>query len=162
MYVYFYNKISDTIVRVNEAEARIDDNLRDKYDLLNKCVSLIKGKISLDDNKFKDLLMLKTKKLSNFELDRALVKSHNELTCIYDDNKELRDSDELYKAMKQIELIDEELVTLRNYYNANIANYNKMISKFPTLIIAKIKKYNSRMFYDLKDMNDEDYEDFKL
>ena len=163
MYIYFYNKISDTIIRVDEAENRIDNNLRDKYDLLNKCVSLIKGKIELDDKEFKDLLVLKTKKLSNFDLDRSLVKSHNELINTYEENnKDLRDSDELYKSMKQIELIDEELVTLRNYYNANIANYNKMITKFPTLIIARIKKYQERMFYDLKNMKDEDYEDFKL
>ena len=37
-----------------------------------------------------------------------------------------------------------------------------MIKKIPTLIIAKIKKYNERPFYDLKNQNDDDYEDFKL
>ena len=54
------------------------------------------------------------------------------------------------------------LVTLRVYYNANISNYNHMVKKIPSMIIAKIKKYKERLFYDLKDMNDEDYEDFKL
>ena len=105
---------------------------------------------------------LKAKKLSNFDLDRSLVNSYNELLVVYDNHKELRESDELYKSMKQLELIDEELITLRKYYNANITSYNKMIKRFPTLIIAKIKKYNEKLFYDMKDRNDEDYEDFKL
>ena len=39
---------------------------------------------------------------------------------------------------------------------------NKMVNKIPTNIIAKIKKYKERPFYDLKDMKDDDREDFKL
>ena len=162
IYVYYHNKFSETIIRVNEAENRIDNNLRDKYDILSRCMTIVKDKIDLDDKAFNDLLMLKTKKLSNFELDRSLVKAYNELLSIYDNNKKLHDLDELDKAMKQIEIIDEELVTLRVYYNANISNYNNMVKKIPSMLVAKINKYKEKMFYDLKDMNDEDYEDFKL
>ncbi len=161
-YVLLYNKINETIIRVDEAESRIDNNLRDKYDILNRAITLFKTKIDLDPEMFKDLMKLKSRKISNFELDRVLVKSHNEFITIYENHKELRESDEIYKASKQLEIIDEELVTLRNYYNANILNYNKMIKKFPTNIIAEIKKYKERLLYDLKDMKDENYEDFKL
>ena len=161
-YIILYNKINDTIIRINEAENRIDNNLRDKYDTLNRLQTLIKGKIKISDEKFKDILKLRSRKLSNFELDRILVKVHNDFISIYDKHEELRSSDEIYKSYKQLELIDEELNTLRTYYNANISTYNKMIKKFPTLIIAKIKKYKERLFYDLKDQNDDDYEDFKL
>lgn len=161
-YIILYNRFNDKIIRINEAENRIDNNLRDKYDTLNRVVTLIKSQMKLKDDDFKDLLKLKSRKLSNFEFDRTLVKIHNEFISIYEKNKELRNSDEIYKAYKQLELIDEELVTLRNYYNGNIASYNKMIKKIPTLFIAKIKKYNERPFYDLKNQNDDDYEDFKL
>lgn len=162
IYIHLYNKFNESIIRINEAESRIDTNLRDKYDLLNKSINIIKANVKLDEKKFNDILILKTKKISNFELDRTLTKAYNELLTVYENNKELRDSDELYKANKQIELIDEELITLRNYYNANILNYNRMIKKIPTNIIARIKKYNERLLYDLKDMSDDDYEDFKL
>lgn len=161
-YIILYNKINDTIIRINEAENRIDNNLRDKYDTLNRLQTLIKGKIKISDEKFKDILKLRSRKLSNFELDRALVKIHNDFIAIYEKYDELKSSDEIFKSYKQLEIIDEELNTLRTYYNANIATYNKMIKKFPTLIIAKIKKYKEKLFYDLKDQNDDDYEDFKL
>ncbi len=162
MYMYFYNRINDTIIRINEAENRIDNNLRDKYDILNKCITIVKGKIELDDKTFQQIAKLKTKKISNFDLDRTLVNTYNEFVPIYENNKELRESDELYKSVKQLELIDEELATLRNYYNGNITLYNKIIKTFPALIIAKMKNYEEKLFYDLKDMNDEDMEDFKL
>lgn len=161
-YVSLYNKINETIIRVDEAESRIDNNLRDKFDLLNRCVSLIKNTIEVDENTFKDIIKLRARKLSNFDLDRTLAASYNEFITIYDSNKKLRENDEIYKASKQLELIDEELVTLRNYYNANITEYNKLIKKFPTNLVAEIKKYKERPFYDLKDRTDDDYEDFKL
>ena len=157
-----YNKINEAIIRIDEAESRIDTNLREKYDLLDRSISLFKNTIKLDDKTFKDLAKLKARKISNFELDRILVNSYNEFITLYDANKELRDNDEIYKIYKQIELIDEELVTLRNYYNGNITLYNKMVKKIPTNIIAKIKKYKEKPFYDLKDMTDDDHEDFKL
>ncbi len=162
IYIVLYNKINDTIIRINEAENRIDNNLRDKYDTLNRCYTLTKSKIKLDDSEFKEILKLRSRKLSNFELDRTLVKIHNDFISIYEKNTELKSSDELYNSYKKLEVIDEELNTLRNYYNNNISAYNKMIKKFPALIIAKMKKYKERLFYDLKDQNDDDYEDFKL
>ena len=161
-YIFLYNKINESIIRIEEAESRIDNNLRDKYDLLNRSISLFRNKIELDTNAFKDIIKLRARKISNFDLDRVLAKSYNEFLSIYEANPKSRESDEIFKVSRQLEIINDELLTLRNYYNANITNYNKMIKKFPTNIIANIKKYKERPFYDLKDMTDEDYQDFKL
>ena len=161
-YVFLYNKINESIIRIEEAESRIDNNLRDKYDLLNRSISLIRNKIDLPQDAFKEIIKLRARKISNFDLDRVLVKSYNEFLSIYEANIKLRESDEIFKVSRQLEIINDELLTLRNYYNANITNYNKMIKKFPTNIVANIKKYKEKPFYDLKDMTDEDYEDFKL
>ena len=161
-YIVLYNKINESIIRIDEAESRIDNNLRDKYDLLNRSISLFRNKIELDTNAFKEIIKLRARKISNFDLDRILVNSYNEFLTIYESNSILRESDEIFKVSRQLEIINEELLTLRNYYNANITNYNQMIKKFPTNIVAKIKKYKERPYYDLKNMTDEDHEDFKL
>ena len=47
-------------------------------------------------------------------------------------------------------------------HNKNIKEYNKMIKMFPTNLIAKIYKYEEKLFFDKKDMSDDDYNDFKL
>jgi LemA protein len=161
-YIHLYNKINESIIRIEEAESRIDNNLRDKYDLLNRSIALIRNKIDLDANAFGDIIKLRSRKISNFDLDRVLVKAYNEFLSIYEGNSKVRESDEIFKVSRQLEIINDELITLRNYYNANITNYNKMIKKFPTIIVANIKKYKEKPFYDLKDMTDEDYQDFKL
>ena len=40
--------------------------------------------------------------------------------------------------------------------------YNSLLKKFPSNIVAIFCKYKEKLFFDRKDMNDEDYDDFKL
>ena len=38
--------------------------------------------------------------------------------------------------------------TLIKYYNGNVDYYNKMLKKFPTSIVAKVKKYNNKELFN--------------
>jgi len=162
MYIFYYNKIQDSIIRINEVEASIDSNLRNKYDLLNKSISLIKGNIELDDEIFDEIVKLRSRKISNFDLDRKLILAYDEFNIIKNKYKELEKSEEIKKVAKEIEEIDSKLSVYREYYNDNITIYNKMIRSFPTNLIALVNKYEEKLFFDKKDMSDDDYNDFKL
>jgi len=161
-YILLYNKINEIIIRVDEAEEQIDNNLRDKYDSLDKMVTSAKNVCELDEKLCKDVLMLRSKKYSNFEFDRVLTKLNNDFLVIYEGNKKIKGNEDIVKTIKNIELIDDELIVLRNYYNSNISYYNKLIKTFPMVLVAKINGYKKKLYYSLKDMSDDDYEDFKL
>lgn len=166
IYSYLYNNIQDYIVKINEVESIIDTNLRNKYDTLNKIISIIKNneKLSKKINSkiFEELMRLKAQKISNFDLDRKLIATNIEIDSLKQKYKELDDSEEIKNLTKKINEYDEKLEVNRDYYNKNIAEYNKLIKTFPTNIIAKICKYNEKLFFDRKDMSDDDYDDFKL
>ena len=49
-----------------------------------------------------------------------------------------------------------------NDMDDNITIYNSLLKKFPSNIIATFGKYKEKLFFDRKDMNDDDYDDFKL
>ena len=140
-YMIIYNKLNDYIIRINEVEANIDTSLRNKYDLINRSISIIK---------------------SNFELERKLTSAFNELIILKNKYKELSNNEELVKINVSLEDINEKLAVLIDYYNNNITSYNKLITMFPTNIVAKINKYKTKLFFDMKDMSDNDYNDFKL
>ena len=69
-----YNNFQKYIIRINEAEANIDSNLRKRFDLLNKSINIIKANCELaeDIEVLSSINKLRSKKLSNFELDRSL------------------------------------------------------------------------------------------
>jgi len=166
IYITLYNKIQNYTIRINEVESIIDNNLREKYDNINKCVSLIKGNEDinkeLDKKMFEEIVRLRTKKISNFDLDRKLIEANNSFITIKEKYKEIKENKDIINITKKIDEIDENLLVNREYYNKNIAEYNKLITLFPTNIIAKIYKYESKLFFDKKDMSDDDYNDFKL
>ena len=51
-YTYIYNKFQDTIIRINEVEATIDSSLRQKYDLINRSISIIKANVEIKSEMF--------------------------------------------------------------------------------------------------------------
>jgi len=162
IYMLIYNKVNDLIIRINEAEANIDSSLRNKYDLINRSVSIIKGNEEISNNTFEEIVKLRSRKISNFELERKLTNAYNEFLNYKDKFNKYKESEEIIKISINLEEINEKLSILIEYYNNNITKYNKMIVMFPTNIIAKINKFNTKLFFDRKDMTDDDYKDFKL
>ena len=162
IYMLIYNKLNDLIIRINEVESNIDSNLRNKYDLINRSVSIIKGTTDIKNNIFDEIVKLRSRKISNFELERKLSDAYNEFLNIKETNEEFKNSEELIKININLEEINDKLIVLIEYYNGNITKYNKLITMFPTNIVAKINKFNTKLFFDRKDMSDDDYNDFKL
>lgn len=161
-YTYIYNKFQDTIIRINEVEATIDSSLRQKYDLINRSISIIKANVEIKSEMFDEIVRLRSRKISNFDLDRKLINVSNEFLKIKEEHKEALQSDELKKIEKQLKEIDDKLSIYRDYYNSNIVKYNKMVKSFPTNIVALLCKYEDKLFFDMKNMNDDIVNDFKL
>lgn len=166
IYTTLYNKLQDYVIRIQEVEARIDNTLRDKYDNINRCVSLIKSNETinkeLDKNMFEEIVKLRTRKISNFDLDRKLVEAHDSFLTLKEKYPELKENEEIASISVKLEDIQENLIVNKEYYNKNIAEYNKLVKLFPTNIVAKICKYEEKLFFDRKDMTDDDFDDFKF
>ena len=166
IYISLYNRMQDYIIRINEVESKIDTNIRNKYDYVNRCVSIVKGNDNInkkiDKNMFEDIIKLRNRKISNFDLYRKLVEANNNFLTLKDKYKELSENDDVKDIVKKIDDVDENLEVNIDYYNRNISEYNKLIKIFPTNVVAGICKYKEKLFFDRKDMSDEVYDDFKL
>ena len=78
-YINVYNHYQTYIIRINEAEAFIDTTLRKRFDLLNKSIGIIKGNLTNKKEEVLEIIVkLRSRKLSNFELDRQLYEAINE------------------------------------------------------------------------------------
>ena len=50
----------------------------------------------------------------------------------------------------KLDELDENLIVNKDYYNKNITEYNKLVKLFPTNIVAKICKYEEKLFFKSK------------
>lgn len=159
-YILTYNKYQAFLIRINEAEANIDSTLRKRFDLLAKSIGIVK--VTIQEDVLTKLETLKSKKLTNFELDRSLYESINEFHVLLETYPELKTNEEIMKIMVGISESEIEISALRKYYNDIITDYNKLVRTFPSNVVGAFSKYKIRTYFDGKNMEDEIMNDFKL
>jgi len=160
-YINTYNNYQNYIIRINESEAFIDTTLRKRFDLLNKSIELIKANTK-ETEVLNIINELKTMKISNFDLDRKLYDAINEFDKYKENNEELKNNESFIKIELGLFESESEIVAARKYYNDIITDYNKLVKKFPTNIVAKISGYKTKTYFDGKNMEDDEINDFKL
>lgn len=161
-YVNTYNRFQNLIIRINEVEANIDTTLRKRFDLLNKSVSIIKANADIDGDVLELIVKLRSRKLSNFDLDRQLYEAINEFRGYLENYPSLKEQETLQKVDMTLNESEHEITAFRKYYNDTITEYNTLVRKFPTMLVAKLSKYKEKTYFDGKDMSDDITNDFKL
>ena len=143
-----YNHFQDYIIRINEADENIDSLLRIRFDLLNKSIGIIKANIETEEEILDIIVKLRSKKLTNFELDRNLYIAINEFHVIKEKYPELQTNEEFMKIDINLMESESEIVGLRKYYNDIITDYNKLVKSCPSNFIAILKGYKTKDYFD--------------
>lgn len=161
-YITIFNKFQGYIIRVNEAEANIDSVLRKRFDLLNKSIGIINGNIECDKEVLEIIVKLRSRKLTNFELDRLLYDAINEFHHYKAEYPTLCECENFIKIGASISESESEIYALRRYYNDVITDYNKAVRTFPSNVVALTCHYQQKTYFDGKNMTDQVINDFKL
>ena len=150
-----YNHFQDYINRINEADVNIDAVLRKRFDLLNKSIGIIKANINNDEEILDGIVKLRSKKLTNFELDRNLYDAINEFHAIKQKYTNLQTNEEFMKIDINLMESESEIVGLRKYYNDIVTDYNKLVKSCPSNLIAIIKGYKTKDYFDGNNVDNE-------
>lgn len=151
-YIVTFNNFQNYIIRINEAETEIDATLRKRFDLLSKAIGIIKTVIKKDDI-LTMISEVRSKKLNNFELDRKLYDAINEFQTYREENEELRINESFIKIESSLAETEAEIEASRKYYNDIITDYNRMVKRFPSMLVGFMMKYKTKKYYDGKDLN---------
>lgn len=161
-FIAIYNKFQTYIIRINEAEVNIDSTLRKRFDLLNKSINIIKANTKVENDVLDIIVKLRSRKLTNFELDRQLYEGINEFSHYKEKYKDLKKNENFVKIDLGLMESESEIVAFRKYYNDIITDYNKLMRTFPSNLVGKSAGYKIKTYFDGKNMNDDKNNDFKL
>lgn len=161
VFVTTFNQFQDYTIRINEAEESIDAVLRKRFDLLNKSIGVIKANCDTKDNVLEQIVKIKSKKITNFELDRQLYDSINEFNNYKENYPKLKDCEAYLKIELSLVESEAEIVSLRKYYNDIITDYNKMVKSVPSNFIALIMRCKTKAYFDGNEL-DKEKEEIKL
>ena len=138
-YLFFkYSKLKDINNSLEIAKENINIVLDKKYELVNELL--------------KDIKNDKIKEKFSYSDDFSIYEKENALFDVsFDINKFVKEGNnkKLKQRVKDLNLLEENLDGLKDYYNANVLNYNEIF----------LKKYFNKLFRLFKF---DDYKSFKI
>lgn len=145
----FYNQFQLLKIKISEAFNNIDILFEKKLNLLERTVTIIKE----NNKKYKDaqlldnLVKIKNKKLSRFDLNHELTIALREYHSLLDLDKKLSEIEALKNINEDLIDIDNDLNAAKKYYNDNIVLYNNLVSSIPSSIVARLFYYKKEEFF---------------
>ena len=145
----FYNQFQLLKIKISEAFNNIDILFEKKLNLLERTVTIIKE----NNKKYKDaqlldnLVKIKNKKLSRFDLNHELTIALREYHSLLDLDKKLSEIEALKNINEDLIDIDNDLNAAKKYYNDNIVLYNNLVSSIPSSIVARLFHYKKEEFF---------------
>lgn len=146
-FIIIYNRYQFAMIKISEAENNIDLFLQKKLEYLSRSVAILKDNKEEDLEQLEKVLLLKSKKITNHELNDVLDKAMISLHKIVDLNPKLETVDVFASLQIEMEENEDDLEAAKQYYNDNVSQYNRYVKAFPTNLIGLIFHYHYKDFY---------------
>lgn len=156
--IFFLSKneiITILVYKTGICESDMDDRLKNKEDLIIRCINIINRQLKLEIKIFDEVKNIKSSKLNNYEKDKLLSSAQMEINKIYSDNPELKNIKSFDGIIKDLEKIEIEMISLRTLYNKCACEFNNYLDKFPYGLICKVKKFSIKSLYEGKEIKGE-------
>lgn len=146
--VIYYNKYQFAIIRINEAENKINKSLTEKISLFERLIPIIKEKFK-DENRLLDIIIkIKDNHLNSFEINKELQTASRILNEILDNNVYLYEEENIKVILEELFMNKQNIEAGEKYYNDNVVIYNQLICSFPSNIIGAFMRLKRKEFYE--------------
>ena len=136
------NKLKSMNIKIEEAEKNVSEVLKEKYDLLVSVDSIMKSKDK--DDLFEGLDSIDKENIDSIELNKCLSKYDKVIVELTDYNKEIVYDDDEEEIFENLIKTNINRLAIEKYYNDTVTNFNKLLDKLPSKIIAKFKDYSKK------------------
>lgn len=131
----------------------IDEIIMNKHHLLNFMIEQTKRSLTIEAKILNEMLEISV--ISNTDsveqkqdISFQLTQSMHMLYEMITDREDLKTSKEIKEKLDEWIILEESLQSTRKLYNKNVSNFNHKIVAFPSNLIAKMKKYKRKDFFE--------------
>jgi len=140
-------------MRVNEAFAQIDVQLKRRTDLIPNLLETVKGYAKHEKSVFENVTKMRAA-LMDAKGAEEKAKANNMLTdtlkslfAVAENYPQLRASENFKEFQEEIEDTENKIAYSRQFYNSNVMDYNTKIQLFPNVIFANLFGFKSAEFF---------------
>lgn len=149
-----YNSLVSADQRVNEQWSQVENQYQRRADLIPNLVEIVKGYAKHEATVFEEVTKARSqwasaktpdeKMKAAGEIDSVLSR----LMMVVESYPQLKASETFVALQAQFEGTENRVTVARMDYNAAVREYNVMIKRIPTSIVAGIYGYNDKPFFE--------------
>lgn len=154
------NKFKRMLVKIDESESGVDVALVKRYDTLTKMLAVCKQYAKHELETYSAIVTLRKGMgvEEKNEANRKMDEIHSRIDLVAESYPELRSSQNFLELQSSIMDAEEHLQAARRVFNMNVSTFNQSIAVFPNSIIASMKKYAPKAFFEAEEHKRADVE----
>jgi len=156
-----YNNLVSLKMRVKNAWAQIDTQLKRRFDLIPNLVETVKGYAAHEQGTLEKVIAARNTYASATSVEDK-AKANNELTstlksifALGEAYPELKANENFLALQTELAGTEDKVAYSRQFYNDTVQMYNTAIMKFPNNILAGMFGYKEEPFFTIDDAEKE-------
>ncbi len=151
-----YNGLVQRRLRVDEAYAQIEVQLKRRWDLIPNLVNAVRGYMGFEQRVLENVTNARANAVAagaqgpaqQAAAENALTASLRSLFAVVENYPELKANQNVLELQEQLTTTENQISFSRQHYNASVLDYNTAIATFPNLLLAGPFGFTRREFFD--------------
>ncbi len=151
-----YNGLVRKRLRVDEAWAQIDVQLKRRHDLIPNLVNSVRGYMEHEQEVFTQVTEARASAVSAgargpadaAQAENALTGTLRSLFAVMENYPQLRANENVMALQEELSTTENQISFSRQHYNASVRDYNTSISTVPAVFVAGMLGFKSRDFFE--------------
>jgi len=149
---YIYNSLIRLRIRVKNAWAQIDVQLKRRYDLIPNLISTVKGYMKHEKSVLEEVTKARTSLMSGSKEKKA--KASNQITdalksifAVAESYPDLKANENFMMLQEELSGTESKISYSRQFYNDSVMAYNEALQVFPKNLFAKMFGFKHEDFF---------------
>jgi LemA protein len=154
--VGIYNGLVQRRLRIDEAFAQIEVQLKRRHDLIPNLVNAVKGYMQFEQKVLTDVTNARAAAVAagaqgpaaQAQAENALTSTLRSLFAVVENYPDLKANQNVLELQEQLTTTENQISFSRQHYNATVLDYNTTIATVPSNFIAGPFGFRPREFFD--------------
>ncbi|MBI4037729.1 LemA family protein [Candidatus Curtissbacteria bacterium] len=163
LYLWFlYNGLVTAKVRIREAWSQIEVQLKRRSSLIPNLIETVKGYTRHERAVFENVTKARSALVSAKNpkqaatADNVLTGALKTLFAIAEAYPNLRASENFKQLQEELSDTETKIAASRQFYNANVMDYNTKIKVFPNVFLARLLNFSEEEFFEAEEESKKD------
>src|SRR6186713_2247337 len=151
-----YNGLVQRRLRVDEAFAQIEVQLKRRHDLIPNLVNAVKGYMGFEQKVLTDVTNARAAAVAagaqgpaqQAAAENALTGTLRSLFAVVENYPDLKANENVLSLQEQLTTTENQISFSRQHYNATVLDYNNSLQTIPAVFIAGMLGFTKRDFFD--------------